>query len=355
MVLKSEFIKKLVVSFVLLVASCLAAEGYPVKPRVVGPVSQYGKLLAGRVNGAGHIYGACDGINAGAEIQLRGMSLYWSLVPEAVEFYSDKAISEMVRKMKVQVIRAAVAVDEDWGKGYAGYVLNPEQQRTLIRQVVDAAVANDIYVIIDWHTHNATKLLKESMDFFALMAKEYGQLDNVIFEIFNEPDEQSWAQIKSFSNIMISTIRKYSDNLILVPSPRWDQKPDAAIGNEVADTKNNFAYTFHFYSNSHTIEGEGASAIRALEAGLPLFVSEWGASDYDGKQPPNQKSIDVWQKFLDKNKISSLVWSASRVDEPVSAFLPKSSAEKLLLSGSGQAAKKILDGNPNRYKACKSR
>ena len=31
----------------------------------VGPVSQYGQLQAGQVDGIGHIYGACKGISAG--------------------------------------------------------------------------------------------------------------------------------------------------------------------------------------------------------------------------------------------------------------------------------------------------
>lgn len=323
------------------------------QPKVIGPVSQYGELIAGRVKGKGRIYGSCNGVKLGKEVQLRGMSLYWSLVPEATEFYTEKAISRMVKDLKIQIIRIAVATYEDWGKGYVGYLKNPEQQLSLIRQAVDAAVANDIYVIIDWHSHVATSQYKEGPAFFEKMAKEYGHLDNVIFEVFNEPQGQSWFQIKGYHQLAINAIRAYSDNLILLANPGWNQHPDAAIGKEPKDPKNNIAYTFHFYSNSHTVEKEGAAAVRALDAGLPLFVTEWGATDYETKQLPNRAAAEPWLKFMDKYKISSLNWSASKVQETSSAFLPESNEDQLILSESGELLKKIMSVNPSRYKKCR--
>lgn len=341
---------RLLLCLLLAVSFCCSEN---LKPKVVGPVSQYGELQAGRIKGKGRIYGSCKGVKPGKEVQLRGLSLYWSLVPEATEFYSEKAIAQMVKDLKVQIIRIAVATHEDWGKGYSGYVKNPEQQLALIKQVVEAAVANDIYVIIDWHSHTAPSQYKESTAFFEKMAKEYGHLDNVIFEVFNEPNGQSWFQIRGYVQLAIDAIRPYSDNLILVANPGWDQHPDAAIGKEPKDPKNNIAYTFHFYSNSHTIEKEGAAALKALEAGLPLFVTEWGATDYEVKQFPNVEAAMMWQKFMDKYKISSVNWSASKVTETSSAFLPESSEDQLVLSESGKLMKKIMNANPNSYKKCR--
>jgi len=52
----------------------------------VGPVSQYGQLQAGKLsNGQGRIFGSCNAYND-VPVQVRGMSLYWSLSNDATEF-----------------------------------------------------------------------------------------------------------------------------------------------------------------------------------------------------------------------------------------------------------------------------
>lgn len=46
----------------------------------VGPVSAYGALQAGKnSSGKGQIYGSCKGVSSGNEVQVQGMSLFWSI------------------------------------------------------------------------------------------------------------------------------------------------------------------------------------------------------------------------------------------------------------------------------------
>lgn len=330
-----------------------SAEEMPT-PHPVGPVSQYGQLLAGSPDGVGRIYGACQGVKSGAEVQLRGMSLYWSLLPKATMFYTDAAITTMVNDMKMQVVRIAVGTQENWGGKTPGYILDPEAQLDLIKQAVHAAVINDIYVIIDWHSHTATEQYAEASDFFEKVAKEYGHLDNVIFEVFNEPTRQSWSDIKAYADSMVKIIRHYSDNLILVGNPNWDQKPNLVIGNEVQDSLNNIAYTFHFYANTHKVSTEGKNALKAMEAGLSVFVSEWGTGNSDGKGVPGEQTNANWQRFLDENLLSSANWSASKINEGTAAFLEESDENHLVYSASGLMVKEIMSANPDSYTACKN-
>ena len=95
-----------------------AAQAADITPTRVGPVSQYGQLMAGKNSqNKGQIYGSCEGIKDGAEVQVRGMSLYWSLMDEALEFWSEEGVTSMVNDMKIQIVRAAMATGkEDWTK-----------------------------------------------------------------------------------------------------------------------------------------------------------------------------------------------------------------------------------------------
>ncbi len=172
------------------------------------------------------------------------MSMFWSVSKrEGADFYNETTINNLVRDLKIEVVRLAIGTEENWGVG--GFVKDPDAQRALIEAAVKAAVKNDIYVIIDWHSHTATDQLEQAALFFDEMAEKYGEYNNVIFEIFNEPTNQGWPLIKEYADSIVTVIRKHSDNLILVGNPTWDQRPDVAIGKEVEDPKHNVAYTFH--------------------------------------------------------------------------------------------------------------
>jgi len=333
----------------------------PVSQKRIGPVSQYGQLMAGKPDGVGRIYGSCEGAVSGKEVQVRGMSLYWSIMKEALVFYTSSAISAMVEKMNIEVIRLAIATEEDWGDGYGGYALDPAFQRQAIKSAVDAAVENDIYVIIDWHSHTAENQVVTAGVFFEEMARTYGQLDNVIFEVYNEPKgkwgiskaNEYWTTVKAYADQMISLIRKYSDNLIVVGTPFYSQYPNVSVSNPIADK--NVAYSFHYYANSHSVDSEGSNANAAMSAGYSVFVSEWGAGDADGGGTPGVSANASWQKWLDKNKLSWANWSASRINEGTAAFAPASTSSDLIFTESGSMVKGFLSSNPETYSKCASK
>ena len=350
-----------------------------VQPTRVGPVSQYGQLQAGKIpNGktnAGHgrIFGSCPDYNQ-TPVQVRGMSLYWSLHSNATEFYNETSISKMVADMKIEIIRIPVGTEEQygWSDGHAGgWRYSKNEQKAFVKAVVEAAVKNDIYVIIDWHSHTANNQVDLAKDFFGYMADEYGHLDNVIFEIFNEPvcvngapengrcDNRGgfigWNAIKSYADQIVSVIREHnSDNLILVGNPMWDQQPNAAINSPVSDVKNNVAYTFHYYANSHHTYTEGDNADKAIKRGLSVFVSEWGTGDADGGGTPDASANDGWQQWMNARDLSSANWSASKINEGTAAFASNSTYNNFTYTTSGNMVKGYLNANPTSYTKCSS-
>ena len=353
-------------SLALVSAFASSAFAQTITPTRVGPVSQYGQLMTGKTSqGKGQIYGSCEGVKDGAEVQVRGMSLYWSLMPQAVEFWSEEGITTMVNDMKIQIVRAAMATgNEDWQGGYKGYASDPNTQKNLVKTVVEAAIKNDIYVIIDWHSHEAHKQTDAAKNFFKEMAEAYGKYDHVIFEVYNEPQQIPWSDVKSYADQVIEVIRQYSDNLVLVGNPSWDQNPSDAIGNEVNDPKKNTAYTLHYYANSHCWSGsygwgdgtndacEGTKGEKAMNAGLSVFVSEWGTGKADGGGTPDQGRNQSWQEYINKHKLSWANWSASYISEGTAAFQTGSSKTSLQYTTSGNLVKGYLESNPATYKAC---
>ena len=137
---------------------------------------------------------------------------------------------------------------------------------------VDAAIANDLYVILDWHIlsdGNPMAHVEEAAAFFAEMAQRYRDVPNVLYEICNEPNGNvSWAgDVKPYAQRIVSVIRAHSPKaVILIGSPTWSQDIHLAAADPVAG--DNLMYTLHFYAGTHGAELRGRID-DALAKGLP--------------------------------------------------------------------------------------
>ena len=313
-----------------------------------GPVSQYGQLMAGtNDSGQGRIYGSCAAYStSGNEVQVKGMSLFWSQDPAYNRYWKKDVITGEVSRQGIQIIRAAMAVDlQRWGDGH--YFMNgkTEYYQDLLDEAVQAAIENDIYVIIDYHSHIAAENVNRAKEFFKIQAKKWGAYDNVIFEIFNEPlckpghgawadisgnmcNEYggmiTWSEIKAYAEEVIPVIRRYSDNLIVVGTPQWSARPGDVVGSAIDDP--NVAYTLHFYAgftdDGATSGYNTTNADNAISHGLSVFVTEWGTIGYDGAgtigDPVNHSDAQnvSWQTWMNANKLSSANWNLGYNDTP---------------------------------------
>ena len=65
----------------------------------------------------------------------------------------------------------------------------------------------------------------------------------VIYEIYNEPMEDTWESVKEYATDIITEIRKYDpDNIILVGSPHWDQDLHLVAADPLQGFNNNNVY-----------------------------------------------------------------------------------------------------------------
>jgi endoglucanase len=251
-------------------------------------------------------------------IVLRGLSFGWhSMWPR---FYNEKAVSWLKKDFKCNVVRAAMGIE----LGEYSYIKDPKFSKEKIEAVINGAIKSDIYVIIDWHSHNIN--LKEAKEFFAEMSKKYAKYPNIIYEIFNEPDYETWWEVKTYSEEVIRIIRENdSNNIILVGSPHWDQDVDLPAEDPILGY-NNIMYTMHFYAATHGKDLRDKTD-EAIKRGLPIFISESAGMEASGDGPLNVKA---WQEYIDwmeAKKLSWITWSVSDKDETCSILKKSAKSE----------------------------
>jgi endoglucanase len=294
-------------------------------------------------------------------VQLRGMSFYWSKW-EGPQFYTADIVNQLVDSWKCTVVRVAYAEgSEGWSS---------------CQTVIDAAINKGIYVIIDWHSHNAHEQESSAIAFFREQARKYKDTPNVIFEPFNEPKwaggaeadvgdldnaKKTWTAIKPYLKNVTKAIRaEGAQNLVILGTPYYSQFVNVAGSEPVLDDGNkpftNLAYSFHFYAASHGSysyymkQSGGTSMVPGyLDGGLgkkvPIFVTEWGTTHSDGGKGSNNyvdaENTNWWfQNYVDKNHLSHCNWSVNNSNDASSAFAGGSGPSNP--SASGKVAKKYI-------------
>ena len=278
-------------------------------------------LAAPSVSGALQVCGTdlCD--SAGMPVQLRGISthgLAWY-----PDYVNEACFGEFRRDWNMNVIRLALYTAE-----YGGYCEGGDRERLmqLVRDGIDYAKAQDLYVIVDWHIlsdGNPNTHRSEAKEFFSQISGEYCDADHILYEICNEPNGGTgWGEIASYAEEVIPVIREHDpDAVILIGTPNWSQYVDEAAAAPLTESYN-VMYTLHFYAATHGEELRERMKT-AVEAGLPVFVSEYGICDASGNGAVDEAQADAWVELLDTYGISYVAWNLSNKNE-TSAILAES-------------------------------
>lgn len=262
------------------------------------PVDRYGKL---QVSGSG----LAD--EQGNPVRLNGPSSMWLNWDDANYATNRDGLRFMRDEWGLEIFRIAMGITP-----MNAYLDDPEANKAKVRTIVENAIELGVYVIIDWHDHEGENHQSQAQAFFSEMATAYGEHPNVLYEIYNEPLDVSWSGVlKPYHQALIGTIRQHDpDNVIILGTPKWSQDVDVAAQDPVSGT--NLIYTLHFYACDHT-GWLRDKANTALGAGLPLFVTEWGATKADGGLDGTvcEAEAQAWINWMNQNNIS---WTAWKLD-----------------------------------------
>lgn len=286
----------LVVATIILIGGCAKT-----------PVAKHGRLS---------VQGKTLVDSRGQPVQLRGFSTQH--IAKSDMFVAPRYLKELRDDFASDVIRVAMYTN----KREYGYMLSPELKE-VVKKVVKDATKEGMYAIIDWHIladRNPMDLLEESKAFFDEMSKEFASYNNVFYELCNEPngDDVTWADhIKPYAEEVTAVIRKNDKrNIILVGTPRWSSQPQEAAADPLSDPAT--MYVFHFYPD-HATQAARDNIARVHEQ-IPLFCTEFGASESSGAGKIYPAEIGRWMDLMDERKISWCNWNLSALHEASAAL-----------------------------------
>jgi aryl-phospho-beta-D-glucosidase BglC (GH1 family) len=255
----------------------------------------------------------------GDPVSLAGVSWFWSTSGWGQErFYNKDVVKFLAEDWNVSLIRAAISVEPS-----GGILTDPQGNIDRATTLIDAAIEEGLYVIVDWHSHSAEDHPDAAVVFFTEIAKMYGSHPNIIYEIYNEPlNDTDWLTvIKPYAEKVISAIREVDpDNLIIVGTQTWSQDVNKAAAKPIKGYEN-IAYTLHFYAGSHGEELRKKARL-AMQSGIALFVSEWGTVDANGDGDVAGENLTAWRDFMKEHQLSHANWSLSDKDEGASLLKP---------------------------------
>jgi endoglucanase len=182
----------------------------------------------------------------------------------------------------------------------------------VLKPAVDYATQKKLYVIIDYHQIDNTSgtSATDATTFWQYMAPKFASYTNVLYEPYNEPIDSTttWATFKPRAQGWVDTIRAEApNNLILVPSMSYDQKPGDASNSPLSGS--NLVYVAHVYPGNWnaTFQQQVATATSKV----PVFISEWGYV-LNGTDKNLGTSSTTWgpsfQTLVDGNGASWTAW-----------------------------------------------
>ena len=244
---------------------------------------------------------------AGDEVRLRGVNTTDPLWLEKLDFkrngVPDNRFAEIATDFARMKALGANVVRMPLYPGYYFLIGSETYLSTYVDRMVDLAEQNGLYAILSyhaigrpggWYSSDSDKVLPAyparlyysdsamAVEFWDTVAARYGKRKHVLFEIYNEPADETanftWADWRPTGQVLIDTVRKHSDTIVLGSGPKYTNDLSDVPKNPYRDA--NLVYVAHVYSgyvpNGDNQVSEWERTFGFLAQTYPVIVSEWG-------------------------------------------------------------------------------
>ncbi|HEX7737108.1 MAG TPA: cellulase family glycosylhydrolase [Ktedonobacteraceae bacterium] len=229
-----------------------------------------------------------------------------------------------------------VPLNEDCWLGINGFPANNKtaaQYQSDVVNWVNLLNANGQIVILDLHWNNSGTNqstgqemmpdLDHSPAFWTSVANTFKSNSSVIFDLYNEPHDISWAcwkngstaaQSGDCSNVgfavagmqtLINTVRATgATNVLMLGGLAWSNDLSSWLANKPTDPQNNLVASVHIYNfNSCSNSGCWDSQIAPVAASVPVLGGEIGENDCASG------FINTLMSWFDSHSIGYLAWT----------------------------------------------
>lgn len=248
-------------------------------------------------------------------VVLRGMSshgLGW--YPR----YINASAMNTLKEYGANVLRLAL-----YSETKTGYLQEP-YSLDMLYIAIENAIAEDMYVIVDWHIlsdGNPLTHADAAEEFFSQISQRYAAVPNILYEICNEPNgDTTWADITAYADRVIPVIRENApEAVVLVGTPKHSTQIQEAMARPL--DYDNLMYSYHKYVDVSP-DGDAPTMYwleKAIETQFPVFVTEWGITygaefsngNVDEQQLSRQYSnlnMEPAQEFVDYMNLNGISW-----------------------------------------------
>lgn len=308
----------------------------------------------------------------GQEVRLRGVSTTDPLWLERLDFKGNGVPDNRFKEIATDFARikalGANVVRLPLFPGYYRLVGGEKHLSTYVDRMVDLAEQNGLYAIISyqaigrpggWYSSDSDNVLPDypakvfytdsdmAVEFWNTVAARYGERKHVLFEIYNEPADPTanftWADWRPTGELLVATIRKHSDNIVLGSGPQWTFDLSAVSTNPYSDS--NLVYAAHVYPGNlppgSDLVSEWEKHFGYLAATYPVIVSEWGFRS-GGDETTNGTLEGYGKPLLDYLDQKNIHWVAFTY-QPPDAEPPMLESDWTTLNEFGQFVKQRLE------------
>ncbi|MGL1935327.1 MAG: glycoside hydrolase family 5 protein [Fibrobacterales bacterium] len=281
-----------------------------VRPTAATPVNDHGQLQV--IDGYLHD-------EHGNSVQLQGVSLFWN--QWSGRYWNAELVNWLATEWRIDVLRVPVGA----GDGDGTYYFDFDEDVPQAELVIQAAINAGIYVMIDWHGHHATDHGDDAWAFFSYFSEKYGDYPNIIYEVFNEPLDHSWGEIKNYTEGQLVAIRANDpNNVVIAGTGFYDTEPHEVIDQDAWVTYDykvdpNVMYSIHVYAGNN-MPDDSDPAYRnfnhAISNGLPVFMTEFGVDNpIVYPNTPDLHHANMWVDWMNHHRISYASWSIKDIDD----------------------------------------